>query len=163
MNPIFNECLKFLRDTSGESLQDLQEGYFWLDRQIIKGFDKQGKIHKFYKINISDSLELSIEKPKSGYKDVSEIDLASWDDLIEMNKPHLEKIESEAKKLIYEKLDKFDGYTPIVPISTGKDSMVVCYLVRECKEDTTTSTRNTVKYYILLFNILIETLFWTHH
>lgn len=143
MNPIFNECLKFLRDTSGESLQDLKEGYFWLDRQIIKGFDKQGKIHKFYKINISDSLELSIEKPKSGYKDVSEIDLASWDDLIEMNKPHLEKIESEAKKLIYEKLDKFDGYTPIVPISTGKDSMVVCYLVRECKEDTGAIFNNT--------------------
>ena len=59
MNPIFNEYITFLRDTSGESLPDLKEGYFWLDRQIVKGFDKQGNIHKFYRINISDSLKLS--------------------------------------------------------------------------------------------------------
>ena len=59
MNPIFNEYITFLRDTSGESLPDLKEGYFWLDRQIVKGFDKQGNIHKFYRISISDSLKLS--------------------------------------------------------------------------------------------------------
>lgn len=54
MNPIFNEYLTFLRDTSGKQLSDLKEGYFWLDNQIIKGFDKQGNIHKFYRIKISD-------------------------------------------------------------------------------------------------------------
>ena len=57
MNPIFNEYLTFLRDTTGEKLPDLKEGCFWLDRQIIKGFDKQGNIHKFYRINISNDLE----------------------------------------------------------------------------------------------------------
>lgn len=56
MNPIFNEYLTFLRDTSGKQLSDLKEGYFWLDNQIIKGFDKQGNIHKFYRIKISDLL-----------------------------------------------------------------------------------------------------------
>ena len=99
MNPIFNEYITFLRDTSGESLPDLKEGYFWLDRQILKGFDKQGNIHKFYRINISDSLKLSIDCPKSGYDKVEDIDLASWDELIEMNKSHLENIESELKIL----------------------------------------------------------------
>ena len=53
MNPIFNEYLTFLRDTSGKQLSELKEGYFWLDNQIIKGFDKQGNIHKFYRIKIS--------------------------------------------------------------------------------------------------------------
>ena len=85
MNPIFNEYITFLRDTSGESLPDLKEGYFWLDRQIVKGFDKQGNIHKFYRINISDSLKLSIDCLKSGYDKVEDIDLASWNDLIEIN------------------------------------------------------------------------------
>lgn len=55
MNPIFNEYLTFLRDTSGKQLFELKEGYFWLDNQIIKGFDKQGNIHKFYRIKISVS------------------------------------------------------------------------------------------------------------
>lgn len=62
MNPIFNEYLTFLRDTSGKSLSELKEGYFWLDRQIIKGFDKQGFLHKFYRISISDDLKLTIHQ-----------------------------------------------------------------------------------------------------
>ena len=143
MNPIFNEYITFLRDTSGESLPDLKEGYFWLDRQIVKGFDKQGNIHKFYRINISDSLKLSIDCPKSGYDKVEDIDLASWNDLIEINKSHLENIESEAKQLIKDKMDKFSGYIPLVPVSMGKDSMVTCHLVRECYPDTKAIFNNT--------------------
>lgn len=60
MNPIFNEYLTFLRDISGKRLTELKEGYFWLDRQIIKGFDKQGNLHKFYRIFVSDDLKLTI-------------------------------------------------------------------------------------------------------
>lgn len=59
MNPIFNEYLTFLRDTSGKELSDLKEGYFWIDNQIIKDFDKEGNIFKFYKIRISDDLKLT--------------------------------------------------------------------------------------------------------
>ena len=57
MNPIYNEYLTFLRDTSKQPLEDLKEGYFWLDKSIIKGFDKQGNEHKFYRIKIENSLE----------------------------------------------------------------------------------------------------------
>ena len=99
MNPIFNEYITFLRDTSGESLPDLKEGYFWLDRQIVKGFDKQGNIHKFYRINISDSLKLSIDSPKSGYDKVEDIDLASWNDLVKMQERHLYQIEKKSKNI----------------------------------------------------------------
>lgn len=143
MNPIFNEYLTFLRDTSGESLPDLQEGYFWLDKQIIKGFDKQGNMHKFYRIKVDDSLKLSIEKPKSGYDNITNIELASWNELIELNLAHLENIENEAKKLIRDKMDKFDGYIPLVPVSMGKDSQVTCHLVRECYPDTKAIFNNT--------------------
>lgn len=64
MNPIFNEYLTFLRDTSGKELSDLKEGYFRLDNQIIKGFDKHGNIYKFYRIFVSDDIKLAINKPK---------------------------------------------------------------------------------------------------
>lgn len=143
MNPIFNEYLTFLRDTSGKQLSELKEGYFWLDNQIIKGFDKQGNIHKFYRIKISDLLMVTIDKPKNGYENIEDIELASWNDLIEMNKFHLENIESEAKQLIIDKMNKFDGYIPLVPVSMGKDSQVTCHLVRECYPDTKAIFNNT--------------------
>ena len=57
MNPIYNEYLTFLRDTTKQPLEDLKEGYFWLDKSIIKGFDKQGNEHKFYRVKIDNSLE----------------------------------------------------------------------------------------------------------
>ena len=143
MNPIFNEYITFLRDISGRILSNLKEGYFWLDRQIIKGFDKQGNIHKFYRISISDSLKLSIDCPKNGYDKVENVNLISWNDLIEMNKSHLENIENEAKQLIRDKMNKFSGYIPLVPISMGKDSMVTCHLVRGCYPDAKAIFNNT--------------------
>jgi hypothetical protein len=57
VNPIYNEYLTFLRDTTKQPLEDLKEGYFWLDKSIIKGFDKQGNEHKFYRVKIENSLE----------------------------------------------------------------------------------------------------------
>lgn len=57
MNPIYNEYLTFLRNTTNQPLEDLKEGYFWLDRSIIKGFDKHGNEHKFYRIKIENTLE----------------------------------------------------------------------------------------------------------
>lgn len=143
MNPIFNEYITFLRDTSGESLSDLKEGYFWIDRQIVKGFDKQGNIHKFYRINISDSLEVSVNRPNNSYEDIEDIELASWEDLIEINRFHLENIENEAKELIRDKMNKYREYIPLVPVSMGKDSMVTCYLVRECFPNTKAIFNNT--------------------
>lgn len=67
MNPIFNEYLTFLRDTSDKQLSELKEGYFWLDNQIIKGFDKQGNIHKFYRIKVSNDLKLTFQDKNSSY------------------------------------------------------------------------------------------------
>ncbi len=131
MNPIFNEYLTFLRDTSGESLPDLHEGYFWLDRQIIKGFDKQGNLHKFYRINVSDSLELSIDKPKSGYENVEDIDVASWSEIVDMNKSHLENIENESMNIVRDTLMQYDDYDFYALTSTGKDSSVVLYIVEK--------------------------------
>lgn len=143
MNPIYNEYLTFLRDVSGEPLNELKEGYFWLDNSIIKGFDKQGNVHKFYRIKIDESLKLSFYRPKTGYESISDVDLASWDELIELNREHLENIESESLDLIRDKMDKFSGYTPLIPISMGKDSMLTCYLVRSLYPDTKAVFNNT--------------------
>lgn len=143
MNPIFNEYLTFLRDTSGESLPDLQEGYFWLDRQIIKGFDKQGNLHKFYRINVSDSLELSIEKPKSGYEKVKDVDIASWDDVIKMFEVEIKQKEKESLELIKQVLHDYKDYSSQILTSGGKDSSVEMHLVRKVQHDTHAIFNNT--------------------
>lgn len=131
MNPIYNEYLTFLRDTTKQPLEDLKEGYFWLDKSIIKGFDKQGNEHKFYRVKIENSLErLDCTKLKS-YDNISDVDLASWQDLIELQKEHLTQLEADSLELIKEKMEKFNTYTSIIPVSMGKDSMLTCHLVRK--------------------------------
>ena len=42
-------CKFFIKDTVN---LELEEGYYWLDNQIIKALDKQGNIHKLYRITI---------------------------------------------------------------------------------------------------------------
>lgn len=142
MNPIFNEYITFLRDTSGLPLSNLKEGYFWLDRQIIKGFDKKGNIHKFYRINVSDNLNLAIICG-GGYSNIENVDLMSWDEMIQKNKAHLTELENKSKQLIKDKINKFKDYTPLVPISMGKDSQVTCHLVRECYPNAKAIFNNT--------------------
>lgn len=88
-------------------------------------------------------MKLTIDKPKNGYSNIEQVELASWNDLIEMNKSHLEQIENEAKQLIIDKMNKFSGYIPLVPVSMGKDSQVTCHLVRECYPDTKAVFNNT--------------------
>lgn len=139
MNPVFKEYCKFLKDTVD---LELEEGYYWLDNQIIKAFDKQGNIHKLYRIVIDDNLSVSYKIPQN-YETIEHFDLASWTELIKMNHSHLEQIESEAKQLIRDKMDKFTDYIPLAPVSMGKDSQVTCHLVRECFPDTKAIFNNT--------------------
>lgn len=117
MNPIYDEYIKFLKDTSGEELPYLKEGFFWLDKQIIKGFDSQFVEHKFYRVKVSDNLEkVEILKLKS-YEDPSEVDLIDWRTMINIKENHLREIEHEALCLICEKIKDYDVYTPIIPVS----------------------------------------------
>lgn len=143
MNPIYNEYLTFLRDTTKQPLEDLKEGYFWLDKSIIKGFDKQGNEHKFYRVKIENLLErLDCTKLKS-YDNISDVDLASWQDLIELQKEHLTQLEADSLELIKEKTEKFNTYTSIIPVSMGKDSMLTCHLVRKLYPKTKAIFNNT--------------------
>lgn len=143
MNPIYDEYIKFLRDTSGEELPYLKEGFFWLDKQIIKGFDNQLVEHKFYRVKVSDNLEkVEILKLKS-YEDPSEVDIIDWKTMVDIKENHLREIEHESLCLIREKIEDYNTYTPIIPVSMGKDSMVTCHLVRQLYPNTKAIFNNT--------------------
>ncbi|MCD7996500.1 MAG: phosphoadenosine phosphosulfate reductase family protein [Clostridiales bacterium] len=139
MNPIYKEYCQFLKDKTG---LELEEGYYWYDNSIIKAFDKQGKLHKIYRIKVNDNLSMTISKPKS-YINESEVELMSWYELVELNKESIVKRENISLELIREKLDKFKGYTPLIPISTGKDSMVTMHLIRQVVPEAKAIFNNT--------------------
>lgn len=76
-------------------------------------------------------MKLSIDCPKSGYDKVEDIDLASWNDLIEMNKSHLENIESDSITIIRNATKQYNDYEFYALTSTGKDSSVVLYITEK--------------------------------
>lgn len=124
MNLVFKEYIKFLED-KGVKL-GLKEGYYWLDRQIIKAFDKEGNTHKIARLTVDDDLNIT-------YKtyDNKEFEMASWYDIVELNKVRLEKLEQDTISKIKLYSEKYEGFEPAIPTSGGKDSSVTLFLTRK--------------------------------
>ena len=125
MNLVFNEYLGFLKDKSVDiEKYNLVEGFYWLDRSIIKCYDVEGKIHKVLRIHIDNELNITV----TDYKNET-YEIESWEGTIERNKDRLEELESESINLIRSSIEKYEDYSPITLTSTGKDSQVTSYLV----------------------------------
>ena len=122
MNPVFNDYIKFLKDKNIN--YDLKEGYYWLDSQIIKAYDKQGNIHKVLRLLVDDNLNISI---KTIYKD-KPFEIESWQETITRNTERLTELESESIKLISDKLLEYNSYEKVILSSGGKDSTVTVHL-----------------------------------
>lgn len=63
MNPIFKEYIQFLE--SNNIKLPIQEGYYWLDNQIIKAFDTEGVLHKVYRLKILNDLTITYTEYKN--------------------------------------------------------------------------------------------------
>ena len=124
INPIFNEYITFLKDNNIDL--ELQEGYYWLDRQIIKAYDKQGKIHKVARLKIDDQLNIT----NTLYKKEN-FEIESWEETVERNAEKLAERERETLYTIKLMVNKYVGYEPMILNSTGKDSCVTAHLVKQ--------------------------------
>jgi len=123
LQPIFKEYIQFLKDHDIDI--ELQEGYYWLDNQIIKAYDTKGNIHKIVRLKIDDSLNITYKLfPQKKFK------IEHWDDTVLRNKENLLKKEKESLNLIKGKLEQYKNYKTIVLTSDGKDSTIVEYLVK---------------------------------
>ena len=64
----------------------LSEGFYWLDNQIVKAFDKSGNLLQLFKITVNDDLTISCKKhskyPKSGIPE-----LENWRETANRIKP----------------------------------------------------------------------------
>ena len=124
MNPIFNDYIKFLKDKNIN--YELQEGFYWLDSQIIKAYDKQGNIHKVLRLLVDDELNMSI---KTIYKN-KPFEIESWQETIIRNTERLQVLESESLNLINNELPKYKFHNKVILSSGGKDSTVTVRLAQ---------------------------------
>lgn len=140
MNPIFKEYCKFLKEKVN---LELEEGYYWLDNQIIKVFDKQGNVHKLYRITINNK-DLSISyKVPNDYSKIEDINIAGWNDVIEVNKKQIRQKEKESLELIKSVLSEYKDYSSQILTSGGKDSSVTMHLVRKVQNSIHAIFNNT--------------------
>ena len=109
----------------------MQEGYYWYNKSVVKAFDKEGNLHKLYRLKVNNDLSMSYSKPCNGYSQFDAKDMMSWSELVNLKQDYINDLEQNALNLIQDKLDKYSNYTPIIPVSTGKDSMTVLHLVRQ--------------------------------
>jgi len=126
MTPIFNEFITYIKTVAPDSRLDIiKEGYYWLDRNIVKAFNSEGELIKIVRLQIQDNLEASLKWYSSDY-----VEPESWQDTL--SRHDLSEIEKNSIELIKDRLMKFLDHTPIVLTSTGKDSEVVRRLVEKC-------------------------------
>lgn len=127
MNLIFNEYITFLKEQGLDNNKyKLREGYYWLDNQIVKAYDKQGNIHKILRLKIDDDLNITF---KDYNNEIFEIE--SWEETVKRNKERLLKLEKESVDLISLTFAHYCNYIPTILTSGGKDSSVVYRLVNK--------------------------------
>lgn len=136
MNLVWKEYIKFLKDNGLK--YKLEEGFYWYDKSIIKAYDKQGNIHKIFRIYIDDELNLSFKF----YKE-EQFMLESWEDTVKRNEEKLLQLEKESLELISNSIEEYSERKVAVPSSGGKDSSVVTYLVKQVVESPEIIFNNT--------------------
>ena len=137
MQPIFNEYNSFLKDNNLDF--QVEEGMYWLDRQIIKAYDKNtGELRKLARIYVDEDLGLTLKRYK--YK---EFEIESWQETITRQEDRINQLEQESLNLIKEKLEKYKDRTPYVLTSDGKDSVVTEHLVQKIVPDVESVFNNT--------------------
>lgn len=168
MNLIFKEYIKFLEDRGLNKLGvKLEEGYYWYDKSIIKAFNKQGKLINLVRIIIKENtgkdkistgykdykgndveydnlyVDFKLYKNKEGNNLIDIIDKESWHDTVERNRDKIIILEKHSKKLIKTCLEIYKDRIFAIPHSSGKDSSLVTYLVRQIIENPLIIFNNT--------------------
>lgn len=128
MNLVFNSYLNFLKANGLKDIKVLKEGYFWLDRQIIKGFNKNtGELVKVLKIITKNDLSIEFKR----YEFNKDIEFESWIETANRWKERLLILESNSLDLIRNRIEKYYDREIAVLTSGGKDSSVTLFLVEK--------------------------------
>lgn len=136
MNLVFQECIDFLKAKG--ITYDLEEGYYWLDRKIIKAFDSEGNVHKIIRVYVDEELNFRFKSYKN-----KPFKMESWEDTIKRNEERLLQLERSSIKDIERVVEKFPERNYAVLTSGGKDSCVTSHLVSQVVKGVTNIFNNT--------------------
>mgnify|MGYP005905607115 FL=1 len=123
IQPIFKEQIRMWSDL-GFNIP-ITEGFYWLDRGIIRAFSPDGILHRLYKCKVNDDLTINIVK----HKEYCDFKPESWEETYERLKNDLQNKIDESLNVIKSTLDTYSNYDFWCLTSTGKDSTVVLDLV----------------------------------
>jgi len=137
VNLVYGEFIQFLKDNGME--YNLEEGYYWIDKMIIKAFDTEGHIHKILRIYIDNDYNISFKI----YKHKNNFQIESWQNTVNRYKNRLLKLEQESIEIVKQLLEKYKNYKPYISHSGGKDSTVLCHIVRQVDLDIPIEFNNT--------------------
>lgn len=144
MLPIYKEYIQYLHNNNIDI--DIEEGKYWIDNYIIKGFDKEGKLRCLYKILVDDELNVSY-KPFNIPKKIINNGLETWVETIDRYNDRLNYLEALSLNKICNKCKSLPDYKRIILNSTGKDSALVQYLCDKTNiEFETYFTNTTIEY-----------------
>ena len=126
MLPIFNEYSSMLQDFGIEL--PYSPNKLWVDRLIIRGFDKEGNQHKICRLNITEDLRYECKMYTKLPKDE---DLETWEETYNRLEPIITERERESLSVLNSMYEKYKNYDIILPTSMGKDSKLTEHLVNK--------------------------------
>ena len=126
MLPIFNEYSSMLQDFGIEL--PYSPNKLWVDRLIIRGFDKEGNQHKICRLNITEDLRYECKMYTKLPKDE---DLETWEETYNRLEPIITERERESLSVLNSMYEKYNNYDIILPTSMGKDSKLTEHLVNK--------------------------------
>ena len=126
MLPIFNEYSSMLQDFGIELPYSTNK--LWVDRLIIRGFDKEGNQHKICRLNITDDLRYECKMYTKLPKDE---DLETWEETYNRLESIITERERESLSVLNSMYEKYNNYDIILPTSMGKDSKLTEHLVNK--------------------------------
>ena len=126
MLPIFNEYSSMLQDFGIEL--PYSPNKLWVDRLIIRGFDKEGNQHKICRLNITDDLRYECKMYTKLPKDE---DLETWEETYNRLESIITERERESLSVLNSMYEKYNNYDIILPTSMGKDSKLTEHLVNK--------------------------------
>ncbi len=132
LNLIWGDYIEFLKNKG--IYIDIAEGYFWLDRQIIKAYDCNGELHNLYRLKV-DGKEITCKKYNT-----TNFKVESWQDTLARKNEHLFHLETKSKDVLSVAAG---GRNVAVMVSGGKDSAVVHHLASSVFSDFQTIFNNT--------------------
>lgn len=94
IQPIFKEQIRMWSDL-GFNIP-ITEGFYWLDRGIIRAFSPDGILHRLYKCKVNDDLTINIVK----HKEYCDFKPESWEETYERLKNDLQNKIDESLNVI---------------------------------------------------------------